>query len=267
MQIINKIDQLITKLNNLKPELSNDSLSNEKKFNALLKTSIESSNAISAENQEIEISKNAKLEGRIPSWVNSDYPYDPENPRKPKMRELMEAISGKSIEDLYCEGGENCQRVIRQASEMLYGVVGSNKDTRDWQSIMISENILKEAQKETGNMYDPEVNIISSVDTNGVLNKQIAVLKDKNGIILRSISSDTTIAEETLNNFGVKRGAIPTNLEDQVDPDIFDNDLLTFLKNFDNNPTSIENVVFQNASEVIANRLSQEIPLDELAKL
>ena len=112
-----------------------------------------------------------------------------------------------------------------QASEMLYGVVGSNKDTRDWQSIMTSENILKEAQKETGNMYDPEVNIISSVDTNGVLNKQIAVLKDKNGIILRSISSDTTIAEETLNNFGVKRGAIPTNLEDQVDPDIFGSSL------------------------------------------
>ena len=58
MQIINKIDQLITKLNNLKPELSNDSLINEKKFNALLKTSIESSNAVSAENLEIEISKN-----------------------------------------------------------------------------------------------------------------------------------------------------------------------------------------------------------------
>jgi len=39
------------------------------------------------------------------------------------------------------------------------------------------------------------------------------------------------------------------------------------LKNFDNNPTSIQQVVVQSASEVIANKISQEIPLDELAKL
>ena len=44
-----------------------------------------------------------KIENGIPSWVDPDYGYDPQNPRKPNMRELMEAISGKDVEDLYAE--------------------------------------------------------------------------------------------------------------------------------------------------------------------
>ena len=39
MQIVNKIDHLITKLNELKPTLSDDSSNNEKKFNDLLTSS------------------------------------------------------------------------------------------------------------------------------------------------------------------------------------------------------------------------------------
>ena len=41
MQIINKIDKLISQLNQLKPELSDDLPSNEKKFTDLLKSNIE----------------------------------------------------------------------------------------------------------------------------------------------------------------------------------------------------------------------------------
>ena len=36
MQVVNKIDNLITKLNKLKPTLSDDPSSNEKRFNDLL---------------------------------------------------------------------------------------------------------------------------------------------------------------------------------------------------------------------------------------
>ena len=99
MQILSKIDELIINLNKLKPELTDNSLSNEKKFNELLKSTIENSKTIFAEN--------TKPNNGIPSWVNSDYTYDPENPRKPNMRELIEALSGKTAEDLYSEGGEN----------------------------------------------------------------------------------------------------------------------------------------------------------------
>ena len=30
----------------------------------------------------------------IPAWVDPDYSYDPSNPRKPNMREMMELIAG-----------------------------------------------------------------------------------------------------------------------------------------------------------------------------
>jgi len=74
--------------------------------------------------------------GEIPSWVDPAYGYNPANPRKPNMREMMNA--GLSTKD---------------ASEMLYGVVGANTDTRNWDSIMASDNILSAAQQATGQMY------------------------------------------------------------------------------------------------------------------
>jgi hypothetical protein len=74
--------------------------------------------------------------GQIPDWVDPNYSYDPANPRKPNMREMMNA--GLSTKD---------------ASEMLYGVVGSNTDTRNWNAIMASDNILSAAQQATGQMY------------------------------------------------------------------------------------------------------------------
>ena len=267
MQVINKIDHLITELTRLKPQLSDDSPSNEKRFNDLLTASIETDHTFANAEKEIAFSINAKPVDAIPSWVDSDYEYDPQNPRKPNMRELMEAMSGKSLEDLSAEPDKNWQKISQQASEMLYGVVGANEDSRDWTSIMNSSNILTEARKQTGAMYEPEVDIQSNFNNDGVLTEQIAVIKDNKGNILRSISTDLDTAEETLLNFGATKKSIPTNLEELINPEKFDSDLLAFLKNFNNNPVSIQQVVIQSASEVIANKISQEIPLDELAKL
>jgi hypothetical protein len=179
----------------------------------------------------------------------------------------MEAMSGKSVEDLYTEPDKNWQKISRQASEMLYGVVGANEDSRDWLSIMNSGDILTEARKQTGAMYEPEVDIQSSVNDDGILTEQIAFIKDSKGNTLRPLSTDITFAEETLINFGATKESIPTNLDELINPGKFDSDLLAFLKIFDNHPTSIQQVVVQSASEVIANKISQEIPLDELAKL
>ena len=93
------------------------------------------------------------------------------------------------------------------------------------------------------------------------------MIKDNKGNTLRSLPNDITSAEETLINFGATEESIPENLEERIAPGKFDSDLLAFLKNFNNNPVSIQQVVIQSASEVIANKISQEIPLDELAKL
>ncbi|MDC3055683.1 hypothetical protein OA068_01715, partial [Paracoccaceae bacterium] len=114
-------------------------------------------------------------------------------------------------------------------------------------------------------MYEPEVDIQSNFNDKGILTEQIAVIKDYKGNILRSLSSNITSSEEKLLNFGVTKDSIPTNLEEKIVPGKFDNDLLAFLINFDN--TSAQSIVVQSASEAIANKISQEIPIDELAKL
>ena len=267
MQIASQIDHLITELTNLKPTLSSDKFSNEKRFNDLLTASIATDHTIVAAEEKVAFSTNAKPVDLIPGWVDPDYGYDPQNPKKPNMRELMEAISGKNVEDLYAEPNENWQKISQQASEMLYGVVGANEDSRDWASLMNSSDILTEAREQTGAMYEPAVHIQSYFNDDGILTEQIAVIKDNKGNTLRSLSNDITSAEETLINFGATKASIPANLEERTNPGKFDIDLLAFLKNFDNNPNPIQQVIVQSASEVIANKISQEIPLDELAKL
>ena len=262
MQVVSKIDQLITELTKLKPTLSNDLQNNEKRFSDLLRSTLENDHTVAVEEIDTIFDENAKLENEIPSWVDPDYGYDPQNPRKPNMREVMEAMSGKNVEDLYEDPKENWQKISHQASQMLYAVIGANEDTRDWLSIMSSSDVLAVAREKTGAMYKPEVDIQSNF--NG---EQIAVIKDNKGNILKSLSSDITSAEEALLNFGATKESIPTNLEDRITPGKFDDDLLAFLKNFDNSPTTIQQVVVQSASEVIANKISQEIPLEELAKL
>ena len=267
MQITNKIDHLITTLTKLKTSLSIDSSNNEKRFNDLLTASIEINETATNEDIEVTLSAKAKPENEVPSWVDPDYSYDPQNPRKPNMRELMQAMSGKDLEDLYKATDGDWLKINRQASDILYGVVGSNEDTRDWLSIMSSNDIVTKAREQTGAMYKPEVDIQSNFNDKDILTEQIAVIKDYKGNILRSLSSNITSSEEILLNFGVTKGSIPTNLEDKIVPEKFDNDLLAFLKNFDNSPTSSQSIVVQSASEAIANKISQEIPIDELAKL
>jgi hypothetical protein len=128
------------------------------------------------------------------------------------------------------------KEISRQASEMLYGVVGANEDTRDWPSIMNSSDILTEAREQTGVMYEPKVDIQSNFNNDGVLTEQIALLRDNKGNTLRSLPNDITSAEETLVNFGATSGSIPTNIEERINPEKFDDGLLAFLKNFDNHP-------------------------------
>ena len=77
----------------------------------------------------------------IPTWVDDDYLDSYVNsvkagkPRKPNMREMMEALAGKSVEEIY-DSGEDYSQLSRTASDLLYGVVGSNEETRNWDVIM-----------------------------------------------------------------------------------------------------------------------------------
>ena len=149
MNISNKIDQLITDLSKLKPSLINDTVDSKEKFNSLLQAAIETDYRGKKEGLEFNIEPEKKISKEIPSWVGPNYYYDPKNPRKPNMHELMAAISGKKPQELYAESNSNWRKISSQASEILYGVIGSNADTRDWSAIMASDDIVKTAQAQT----------------------------------------------------------------------------------------------------------------------
>ena len=99
----------------------------------------------------------------VPDWVDEDsregYIQSIRNrgvPRKPNMREIMQKIGGKSIEEQMAEGTYN--DIAKQASELLYGVVGANEDTRDFNKLMEADDFVTAVRQATAQMYnDPQV--------------------------------------------------------------------------------------------------------------
>jgi len=102
-----------------------------------------------------EIEYQATIDGiGVPTWVNQGYidsyvaSAKQGQPRKPNMREMMEALAGQSVESLYASG-QDWTGISTMASNLLYGTVGSTEETRNWDIIM-------EAAKTPGtNTIDP----------------------------------------------------------------------------------------------------------------
>ena len=101
----------------------------------------------------------------IPDWVDPAYldgyvnSAKAGNPRPPNSRELTEILAGMPVEEMYeSMPPEEWQKITGKVASMLYGVVGSNTDTRDWNAIM------EAAKVPTGDVdvdtfdfkYDPE---------------------------------------------------------------------------------------------------------------
>ena len=266
MQVSNQIDNLINNLRHLKQELSNDKAANIEKFNNTLSSALD---GLTAGN--ISTSGSTQLTSmekytNVTSWVDQEYGYDPKNPRKPNMRELMEVLSGRTVEDLYADPKSEWQNISAKASTILHGVIGSNTDTRDWSTIMNSEDITSAANAETGKMYEPIIDIETN-NKNTSATQQFAVIKDKNNNILRTVPSDPAEAEEALRSFGATYASVPANLESKVIPGKFNEPTLNFLKNFDKRPPEIDKIVLQATADALSQRLSEEIPLEELNKL
>jgi len=57
---------------------------------------------------------------------------------KPNMGQMMQIISGKTLDEIYAEGSDYSRGISSLASELLSGVVGSNQDTRDWTNCYIT---------------------------------------------------------------------------------------------------------------------------------
>jgi hypothetical protein len=75
--------------------------------------------------------------GAVPDWVDPDYGYNPSRPRKPNMREMMEYMSGRTVEELYAEPNSNWQELSIFATAIA-SLTGSNTDTRDFNALMAS---------------------------------------------------------------------------------------------------------------------------------
>ena len=264
MLLSEKIDLLIINLQALKPKLSNDNVSGITEFNNILNDALNVSNDVndrlSAHN--IEASS-------IETWHDLDYSYDSANPRKPNMRELMEAISGENLEELYQKPKSEWENVSKKASEMLYGVLGNKEDTRNWTEVMSSKDILGALQNETESLHKPVVDIITEKDTDGLIANQYAVIKAETGEVLRKIGGNSKQVKETLEVFGISKSNLPSNFDQKIVPAKFDSTVLQALVNLIRNEkaASVEKIVTKTTREVISSNFSPKIPVDEMAKL
>ncbi len=273
MKISQQIDSLIANLNALKPHLLSDSPENRERFNSVLKASIESSSPLDL--KDTATYKNDKVT-QVPNWVDEDYDYETSEPRKPNMREMMEALSGKSVEELYSEEMSNWRDHSKLASDLLYGVLGDKNDTRDWNAIMASDDIVSEARAETNRMHQPVIDIASEFDLNNNLIKQYPVIKSSSGEVLKSLTGETKQIQDILENFEIKNDSIPTDLEDRIIIENFDKSIFELLKNLPENQNNSLKINTNDTVEVLAlkshlssigNSHAELIPIEEMEKL
>ena len=273
MQISKQIDQLIHKLTELKPTLSNDRALDQNRFNNILENYLENTFTRTSDTSNATSINTKVAESSIPYWVDPDYGFDPERPRKPNMREMMEAISGKSVEELYSDRTGAWREISAKASEMLHGVVGEKNDTRDWSKIMSAPDILRAAQLETSKMHSPTVDIHSEFDENDNLVNQYAVLKDADGKNLRYLIGNPSQITETMQNFGTTSLSIPSNLKSKISSEKFDPKILEVIENYYEKSQILEAAdefethAIKTSTDALAKRIMVQIPIEEFEKL
>lgn len=147
------------------------------------------------------------------------------------MRELIEALSGRQVEDLYADPESNWQEFSRKASDILYGVLGGASDNRDWEKIMSSVDIVEAASDETAVLHNPYVDIESTYETfkladgtvSEVLTAQFPVLRSNNETVLTTgLSSNSANTIDELNRFGGKRIHFRNSIFDKIEIANFD---------------------------------------------
>jgi len=232
MELSAQIDQVMASLEALKVQAAGAPAEASSQFASILETALDSNHTTTPVTAAEPIKAQAEAAPQIPGWIDPDYGYDPANPKKPNMRELMETLSGRSVEALYADANSNWQDTSRLASEFLYGVVGSNDDTRNWNAIMGSSDIVKAARQATGEMYAPVIDILSIKNDAGEVADQIATINDTDGNILRSLTGGVDYVRETLENFGATSASVPEDLSSRIVVDDFSDAILDALVNF-----------------------------------
>lgn len=132
----------------------------------------------------------------------------------------------QKIEELYVDINSNWQTVSKQASDILYGALGSTKDARDWDEIMFSQDIVSAASDQTTKLHEPYIDIQSKYErvelTYGtitkVMNAQFLVLKNKyNKVLITSPTTKSSNIIDQLNQFGRKQINLDKSIFDKIE--------------------------------------------------
>ena len=92
MELSARIDQVMASLEALKVQAADAPAEASSQFASILETALDSDHTTTPVTAAEPIKVQAEAAPQIPGWVDPDYGYDPANPRKPNMRELMEAL-------------------------------------------------------------------------------------------------------------------------------------------------------------------------------
>ena len=185
MTTIAQMDQLITSLQNIRASISEGkSKNNNGDFGAMLDTALNEALEEPVPQMNVNAAAMAK---DAPKQSFDDYMamnllgtnLDTSRAARPNMREFMEA-TGSSSQD---------------ASELLYGVIGSNGDYRDWGAIMGSDNPIDAARAATGQLYN------SSLTYEMVNEASYGTLAFADELAAKTLTDETTLGKQS--NFAI----------------------------------------------------------------
>lgn len=173
-----------------------------------------------SEIQNLEILSSTPEPDSIPAWVDEDYGYDPNHPRNPNIRELIQAISGQSLEDLRKGNPHKFSEIAYNAKELLYGVTNNGNDPRDWHEIMASKDIVSAARMATSAHFDFQLtthSVIEKFDETDVEMKLDIVITDNDQNILKILNDAIENTKTTLFNYGITQEKLETFIENHAD--------------------------------------------------
>ena len=151
---------------------------------------------------------------------------------KPNLKDFVTKIYGETPNEIYDRSPKEYEEVCLAASELLYGVVGSIDDSRDWSRIMNSADPVRETRKQTQELHGAYVEIESVKLTDGS-EVQLASLKNNYGMTLRGIDADKVEdIEFMLKNFGLSEGSISSEVISKVDASMLHRSIKQALVNF-----------------------------------
>ena len=180
MTTIAQMDLLITTLQNIRVTLAEDNgKNNTGDFGVMFDTAL--INALEEPAPQMNVNA-AAMVNDSPAQSFDDFMamnllvtnLDTSRAARPNVREFMDA-TGASSQD---------------ASELLYGVIGSNGDYRNWGAIMASDNPIDAARAATGQLYN------SSLTYEMVNSASYGTPEFADELAAKSLTDDTTLGKQ-----------------------------------------------------------------------